>query len=595
MATMKPIKLAVRDSSLIDLLRAPSGASLELAPIAKRTQEAPMRKTLCLALPSPSTTPSERAIYMARRIEASDIRRKAMICQTPEVIHLPSGPYAEQPALEEHVPPEMTVPTPGLVTTADGRIGPEILVEEYETRLLSELEEDLYTKDLKVAEERLIAHDWEYNRHYLDSCLDAYRTKSEGLYLQDSGMKLATWIKVSALELGVSAGDFYKRLATGEVIDRFMVTTLLGQWRLTKDQIVERAARLSYILTAYYRHVKFQDMKVPFLELPFDKYVAFMTGRKPKTDAERDAEKAAKYNNDQANPPVITPTDPEKKIVELIKKGLGVKVLGLSDASHVKYLEKAQLAYRRELTDMKLRHRKPVYYGTDSICKDLTSIKTLTDAKFLFRQHTAEGIPHKLIRNCICARIEDDPDLAEQRKILGYKSAHTYLVQELKVDFDTYRAITIGQIYLRNEDIILRLMGNIDTEVKLSKILSFEKAIENHGDQPELIARYLGPDVSVADWDAFALHRDYEKHLSEKRMTQAKIKEARRILFEYHARKTPLTEREQVAGIAGESVHVFAIVFEEEKSFLDRCLRDPAHLSSYVQKYVWYRDHGYLP
>jgi hypothetical protein len=42
-------------------------------------------------------------------------------------------------------------------------------------------------------------------------------------------------------------------------------------------------------------------------------------------------------------------------------------------------------------------------------------------------------------------------------------------------------------------------------------------------------------------------------------------------------------------------VAIFPIVREEEKSFLDRCLRDPAYLNSYVQKYAWYRDHGLLP
>ena len=593
---MKPVALAPLDSSLLDLLRAFPEVRQELAANADRVMEVPVHQALCLTEPrGPTERELERVAYISRRIEASARRREAMLCQTPEVIHLPPRPCTERLALEEYVPFKMTVPVPGLLTTSDGRIGPELLLEESEVRRLVELEEELYTKDLKVAEERLLEHDWEYNRWYLNSCLDAYRTKSRGLYLQDSGMKLPTWIKVSALEQGVSVGDFYKRLATGEVIDRFMVTTIQGQWGLTKDQIVERAARLSYILAAFYRHVEFKDMKVPFLEWPFDKYVAFMTGRKPKTTAERDADKAAKYEKEQANPPVLAATDPEKEIVGLIKKGLEVKVLGLSDSSHVQYLEKAQLAYRRELSDMKLRKLQPEYYGTGRLCEDLTTIHTLTDAKFLFRQHMAEGIPHKLIRNCLCARIEDDPELAAQRMALGHKTAHTYLLQELKVDFDPCRAIEIGRTYLRNEDTILRLMGNIDTEVKLSKLLNFEKAIENHGDRPDLIARYLGPDVSVADWDAFALHRDYEKYLSEKRMTQAKIKEARRILFEYHARKLPPTPRERQAGIVGESVHVFAIVLEEEKSFLDRCLRDPAYLNSYVQKYAWYRDHGYLP
>ncbi len=593
---MKPVTFATIDSSQINLLRKLPEARLRLDPNTDRVSEVLPYQALCLTGPGAlSERELERAAYISRRLEASARRRDALLCQTPEVICIPPGAYAERLALEEHVPPKMTVPVPGLMTTSDGRIGPELRIEEGEARPLVELEEDLYTKDLKVAEERLLAHDWEYNRWYLNSSLDAYRTKCRGLYLQDSGMKLPTWIKVSALELGVSTGDFYKRLSTGEVIDRFMVTTIQGQWGLTKDQVVERAARLSYILTAFYRHIKFKDMKVPFLELPFDQYVAFMTGRKPKTTAERDAEKAAKYEKDQAKPPVLTATDPEKEIVGLIKKGLDVKVLGLNDSSHVQYLEKAQLAYRRELSDIKLRNLKPVYYGTDSICNDLTTLHTLTDAKLLFRQHMAEGVPHKLIRNCICARIEDDPGLAAQRTALGYKTAHTYLIQELKVDFDTCRAITIGRIYLRNENIILRLMGNIDSEVKLSKLLNFEKAIENHGDQLELIARYLSPDVTVADWDAFALYKDYEKYLSEKRMTRAKIKEAKRILFEYHTRKLPPTLREREAGIVGESVHIFPIVLEEEKSFLDRCLRDPVYLNIYVQKYVWYRDHGYLP
>lgn len=593
---MKPFILATIDPNHLNFLRTLPAIRHELAPGTELVMEVPAHQALCLtASGGPTERELARAGYISRRLEASARRREAMLCQTPEIIHLPPGSCAERLALEEHVPPKITVPVQGLMTTSDGRIGPEILLEESEVRRLIELEEDLDTKDLKVAEERLLEHDWEYNRWYLNSSLDAYRMKSRGLYLQDSGMKFPTWIKVSALEQGGSVSGFYKHLATGEVIDRFMVTTIQGQWGLTKDQIVERAARLSYILTGFYRHVDFKDMKVPFLEWPFDKYVAFMTGRKPKTTAERDAEKAAKYEKEHANPPVLTTTDPEKEIVGLIKKGLDVKVLGLSDPSHVQYLEKAQLAYRRELSDMKLRKLQPEYYGTGRLCENLTTIHTLTDAKFLFRQHMAEGIPHKLIRNCLCARIEDDPELAAQRMALGYKSAHTYLLQELKVDFDPCRAITIGRSYLRNEDIILRLMGNIDSEVKLSKLLNFEKAIENHGDRPDLIARYLGPHVSVADWDAFALHRDYEKYLSEKRMTQAKIKEARRILFEYHAHKLPPTPRERQAGIVGESVHVFAIVLEEEKSFLDRCLRDPAYLNSYVQKYAWYRNHGYLP
>jgi hypothetical protein len=408
-------------------------------------------------------------------------------------------------------------------------------------------------------------------------------------------MKLATWIKVSATELGVSVGDFYKRINTGETIDRFMVIVLLGQWRLTIDQIIEKAARISYILTGFYRRIPFEQMKTPFLDWPFDKYVAFMTGRKVPTKEERDAAKAARYEEDREKPPVITPSDAEKEIVSFIKKGLDAKPVGVNDLSHIPYLQKAQLAYRRELTDIAYEKNDPMFYGTGKICKDVTSIRTLADAKFLFKLHLSEGVPHKLIRNCVCARIEDDPELAEQRQALGYKNTHDYLTKELKVDFDTYRAIQIGRNYLKYEATILSYLGNIDSEVKLSMLINFDKAIANHGDQPELIARFLRPETLVADWDAFAIHRDYEQYLSEKRMSPAKVKEARRIIFDFHEaiKKAEALGRKPV-GIAGDKMCIFPIVLDEEKSFLDRCLRDLEYLNKYVQKYAWYKANGFL-
>ena len=181
---MKPVTLATLDPAYLDLLRALPEVPREL----------------------------ERAGYISRRFEASARRREAMLCQTPEVIHLPPEPCTERLALEEYVPPNMAAPIPGLVTTDDGRIGYEFLVEKGEARPLVELEEDLFTKDLKTAEERLLDHDREYNQLYIYSCLDAYRTKAREFYSQNSAMKPATWTKVSALELGVSTGDFYKRL-----------------------------------------------------------------------------------------------------------------------------------------------------------------------------------------------------------------------------------------------------------------------------------------------------------------------------------------------------------------------------------------------
>ena len=84
-----------------------------------------------------------------------------------------------------------------------------------------------------------------------------------------------------------------------------------------------------------------------------------MTGIKPKTKEEKEAAKATKKDTEKDNPPVITPTDQEREIVSMLKKGLDVKPIALNDLSHKTYLEKAQFAYRRELTDVAYEKRNP--------------------------------------------------------------------------------------------------------------------------------------------------------------------------------------------------------------------------------------------
>ena len=79
-------------------------------------------------------------------------------------------------------------------------------------------------------------------------------------------------------------------------------------------------------------------------------------------------------------------------------------------------------------------------------------------------------------------------------------------------------------------------------------------------------------------------------------MSPAKVKEARRIIFDYHEAKRKAAALGQFpGGIAGDKMCIFSIVLDEEKSFLDRCLRDPEYLNKYFQKYIWYRDNGLLP
>jgi hypothetical protein len=511
--------------------------------------------------------------------------------EPPHVINL----LPKAPAVPLLPAPEIS-PRPDLEVTAEGRIIRKVRLEEEELRSVLELEEGIDTKDLVEAAELLRSHDDAYYREYLNSCMDAFHMKDQYLYGQDGYKNLTSFIKASAAELGVSVGDFYKRVASGEVLDRFMRIELMGQWNLTEDEIIRKAPRLSYILTAYYRHIPFEAMKEPFLNGSFEDYVAFMAGRKPKTQEEKDAAKAAKYKEQKASPPILTPTEAEREIVSIIRKGLDVKLVGLNDLSHVPYLQDAQLAFRRELTDIAYEKRDPEFYKTKKICTEVKAIHMLADAKYMFMKHMANGVPNRLICYCLCAQIDDVPELVAQREKLGYKNTHDYLVKEIGVTFDTYRGIRIGRNYLKREETVLRLLGNINSEIKLGMLFSLDCAIENHGDHPELIERFLRPETPLADWEAFAAHCDYEKYLAKNQLSPAKVKEARRIIFDYHeAKKKPLPFWRKPEVIGGDKIAIFSVVLEEEKSFLDRCLWDLEYLRKYVEKYAWYKENGLLP
>jgi hypothetical protein len=70
----------------------------------------------------------------------------------------------------------------------------------------------------------------------------------------------------------------------------------------------------------------------------------------------------------------------------------------------------------------------------------------------------------------------------------------------------------------------------IDTEIMFSKLYHLHTAIDIHGDEPELIWRYFGPGTTVADWEYFAQHKDFQSHFAEKPMTEGQIKQARRMI-----------------------------------------------------------------
>ena len=103
-------------------------------------------------------------------------------------------------------------PRTDLITTTDGRI--LRIVKEDETRPIEILEREanLYTTDLAAAKEMLKVHDYKYNVEYLNSCLEAYWVKNNSLFAQDGYRDLGAWIKASAAEIGISVGDFYRRM-----------------------------------------------------------------------------------------------------------------------------------------------------------------------------------------------------------------------------------------------------------------------------------------------------------------------------------------------------------------------------------------------
>ena len=252
------------------------------------------------------------------------------------------------------------------------------------------------------------------------------------------------------------------------------------------------------------------------------------------------------------------------------------------------------LANRRKEADDIFSARIPDYINKGGECKDFLTIRTLEDAKYLILYHQAEGIPHRLVVAAICARLEDDPVLIAQWKALGYEKVHEYLIKDLGVTFDTYHYCRIGRNYLEYEATILSHTA-IDTEVQFSKLYNFGPAISIHGDEPALLWRYFGPDATVGEWDYFALHREYQKHFAEQKMSPARIKKARSLLFEFtEARAADERTDEQLGPLAGTVPYPFAIASQHEKRLIDLFRSNPPYLLKYVKLYFEYKDKGLL-
>jgi hypothetical protein len=379
-----------------------------------------------------------------------------------------------------------------------------------------------------------------------------------------------------------------------DALDRYLITTFVSTWHLTMDDVAQRLTQLSYFMTGIYRHMSLDELKEPFINMKPVPFVSLVTGRKIPTPEEAEAKKAARHQPRKGEPPVETTTDIENKIVETVRLGLDVCIVGLRDINDGPYIEKALLANRRKEADAAFSARTPDFINKGNECKDFLNIRTLEDAKYLLLYHQGEGIPHRLVCAAVCARLEEEPVLVAQWKALGYEKVHEYLIKELGVTFDTYRYCQIGRNYLKYEATILQHTA-IATEIQFSKVYNFAQAIENHGDHPELIWLYFGPEAAVGDWDYFALHKKYQQHFSENKMSPAKLKKARTLLFEYHeARAVDDRTDEQLGFLAGTIPYPFAIAATHEKRLIDLFRSNPQYLLKYVNLYVEYKDKGLL-
>jgi len=507
--------------------------------------------------------------------------------QTPQALLSELAPLA--PALE----PEFQ-PIPGVVFGPDGRFRRVVQLNRHERRFLRKFEPELDTLDLKTARELILWHLHQDRLFTFNVAFTLLQIRDRCLFSQDGYLDFPTWLKIEAKGIGISIGYAYRLLNMADALDRYLITTFMSTWHMSIADVAQRATQLSYFMTGIYRHLTLDDLKEPFLKAKPEQFISLVTGRKIPTREEVEATKAARHQQRKGKPPVVTATDIEDKIVDTIRLGLDVYIVGLKDINDAPYIEKALLANRRKEADAVFSARAPEFINKGGECKDFLTIRTLEDAKYLLLYHQAEGIPHRLVCAVICARLEDDPVLSAQWKALGYEKVHEYLLKELELIFDTYRYCQIGRNYLKREATILNHTA-IDTEVQFSKLYNLEQAIETHGDEDALIWRYFGPEATVGEWDYFALHKKYQQHFSDKKMSPAKLKKARTLLFEYHeARAADDRTDKQLGQLAGTTPYAFSIAATHEKRLIDLFREKPDYLLKYVNLYFEYKDKGLL-
>ncbi|MEI6874640.1 MAG: hypothetical protein WCL50_05855 [Spirochaetota bacterium] len=424
----------------------------------------------------------------------------------------------------------------GLVHFPDGRIRRIVRLEATAGRSIREIEPDFDTDDLASAKEILRKHIRIDSLSTFNAAFTLRVIRDSCLYTQDQIFDFATWLRIESAEIGISVSYAYRLLSMADALDRYLQVTFVGTWKLSIDDLAQRRTKLGFFMSGVYRKVPLETLREQFISGSDKQFECLCMGRKPPTPEQVEATKAARREDksEDMGPPLAIGSGLEQQIVDAIKVGLIPKVIGLKDPEDARNVHMALIAARYETAEKELATRKIEYFGTQEECRSPLDLYSIEDAKQVLLKNQSEGIPSRLVCAAISAQLADKPALVEQWQALGNRTVYEYLSEEARVPFDAYRYVIIGRNYLAHESKILAHFS-IETEVMFSKLYRLDKAIENHGDLPELIWRYFSPDITLEQWNIFAMHKDYEVLLKRQPLSSAKIKEAKAILFEYHA------------------------------------------------------------
>lgn len=477
----------------------------------------------------------------------------------------------------------------------DGRFLHVVRLNRKERRAIRSFEPNLDTLDLEAAKELLRLHLYHDRIWMANAGFTLKEIRDRHLYSQGGFLDFTTWLKIESKDIGICTSRAYQLLNIADALDKYLILTFMGHWKMSIEDVLGRMKKLQYFMTGIYRHHTLEELKAPFIAdggpQPF---IDLVMGKTAPTQEELEAAKARRHQAKSKRASLVVTSDYEHEIVEAVKLRQEVVIEGLKDPKDAAYIKMALLAIRRHDADAAFTATPQKLMDGKPTPRNFTDIETLADAKYMLLYHQAEGIPHRLVCACTCARLEDVPALVKQWQELGYATVHEFLIKELGITFDSYRYVIIGRNYLENEATILRYVA-IDTDIMFSKLYHLNTAIETHGDEPELIWRYFGPGTTVADWEYFAQHKDFLSHFTEKPLSDGQIKQARKLIFEFKEfqgqDKSVLVSP---SSLAGDIPHVFPIVTQQERFLIKRLIENPHFLNKRVQLFFEYQHQGML-